>query len=152
MDMDLRTGIPDGMVLVKKGGRPKSDSRNIAIFMNRLWRTEILGESVKAADSWILEHWKNRNGITEESTIRRAIRAAKSGPLRDAIMYRVYDRFNPAKGEFVFDSNVPAKFQIFDNEPLNGSTVWIWTERGKTAFSYVLEAPQFEIVEVSSFD
>ena len=152
--MEIRdgAGIPEGMVLIKKGGRPRSEARNIAVFMTRLWRTELLGESVKAADAWILDHWKSRNGITEESTIRRAIRAAKDGPLRSAVLYRVASSFNPATGEFNFNVDAPIKIQMLDDEPMIGSTVWTWTEGAKYASAHKLESEKIEFVVVDDFE
>ena len=141
--------IPDGMVLVKKGGRPKSDARNIAVLMTRIWRTEILGESKKNSDAWTLEHWGNKNGISEDSTIRRAIRAAEAGPLLGYIFFRMSTVYDPRTGNMNFDGKV--RIEARQDEPQIGSMVWTWRESLKTASSYVLDVPQFTFVEVNSF-
>jgi hypothetical protein len=150
MEMSKWPGIPDGMVLIKKGGRPRSDARNVAILLTRLWRTELLHEPVKRADEWILNHWQGRNGITEESTIRRAIRAANEGPLKNYMFYRVSSSYDSSTGAMEFAG--PVKVQCSDNEMTRGSTVWTWDEGMKAANSYTLGPPHVEFVVVDSFD
>lgn len=138
--------LPDGMILVKKGGRPRADARNIAVLMTRLWRTNILNESVKQADAWILDHWHFRNGITEESTIRRAIRAAEGGPLAGYEIRRLPNSYAPLTTETFFDG--PVIFQAAKHPMMNGDNVWFWKERMKNAVPYKLKLPRIKVVLV----
>jgi len=146
MEKFLFEHLPDGMILVKKGGRPRADARNIAVLMTRLWRTKILNESVKQADAWILDHWHFRNGITEESTIRRAIRAAEGGPLSGYEISRVPNSYAPLTSECFFDG--PVIFEAFKHPRMNGDNVWFWKERMKNAVPYTLKLPRVKFVVV----
>lgn len=140
--------IPTGMVLIKKGGRPKADARNLAVYLTRVWRTEILGEQVKQADAWILNHWGNANGITEESTIRRAIRAAKDGPMVDHWITREPNFYDPRTSFGIFDG--PVLYQVYpiDEKCINGATVWTWKEGMRHAHQYILDNPRVTFVVV----
>lgn len=147
MQIDSKN-IPAGMVLIKKGGRPKADARNLAVYLTRVWRTEILGEQVKQADAWILDHWGNSNGITEESTIRRAIRAAKEGPMIDHWIIRHANFYDPRTALGIYEG--PVIYEVFpvDEKCVNGATVWTWKEGMKYAHQYTLNAPQINFVLV----
>lgn len=146
MEKILAGRIPDGMILVKKGGRPKADARNIAVLMTRQWRTKILKERVKQADAWILDHWSSRNGMTEESSIRRAIRAAKGGPLNGYEIDRLPNSYEPLTGKCFFDG--PVTFEAYKYPLMNGAIVWVWREGMKNAGQYIVDNPQVEFVIV----
>ncbi|MDO8320601.1 hypothetical protein [Rhodoferax sp.] len=77
--------LPPGYCLCKKGGRPKRDARNVAVYLARNIRIKCHKESAKQADAWILEHWIRESGMSEDAHIRRAMRAARDLLVRHRI-------------------------------------------------------------------
>ena len=134
MTTDNRFHIPDGMVLQKKGGRPKKEARNAAVFIARFWRTNVMGDLTKQADDWIVHHWKSHGGvgITEESSVRRSIRAAVE------LMTNRYTVMS--SGEKGFMSAFP--LPVFE-----GSKGWLWTPGMTDAHSVIVRNLKIETVQ-----
>jgi len=74
MNDEAGAGVPEGFVLVPKGGRPPKTARDAAILMARHWRMHLLGESAKDADSWIVQQF---DGLTEARHVRARIQIAE---------------------------------------------------------------------------
>lgn len=104
-------------VTTPKGGRPSEHARNMAVLMARWWRTVVLEESVKAADIWILDYWQNHNeqGVTESSSIRRAIRKAD----RDLAAHRY---------KVLRADGVPPWMWVTPQPITQGAPTWGWCE------------------------
>lgn len=96
-----------------------------------------------------MDHWKGLKGLSEESSIRRAIREAQDGPLKGQFVERLSSHYNP-RTSFAIEGG-PVIFRVIpDGELMNGSTIWLWKERMRYAHSYVLNAPRVTFVEVDS--
>lgn len=52
---ELNSMLPPGFHIVKKGGRPRKDDRDRAVYMAMLWRTNLFNESSAAATDWMLD-------------------------------------------------------------------------------------------------
>lgn len=63
-------------------GAPTKDARDAAVFIARRWRREILRESTKTADEWIIEHWRQcgaPSGLKEQSNVNQVcVKAEKT--------------------------------------------------------------------------
>lgn len=103
-------------VTIPKGGRPKSEARDVAVFLARWWRMKVIGELAKVADEWVIEHWTSRNGkgLTEDAAVRRSIRKAKAA--MESNRYKV-----------IHPEGLPLVCAI-KNPVMNGVPVWTWYE------------------------
>jgi hypothetical protein len=102
--------IPEGHIVVPRGGRPPKVARDVAVSLAKMTRTSHHGELVKQADPWILGKWKDSVGISDESTIRRAVSNAAS---------HLNASFIAINGTMAAAFKAPIR---------DGSTGWIWAE------------------------
>ena len=77
--------LPPGFIAVPKGGRPKSEARDAAVFLAKFWRMEKHNETATKAIEWIVEKWKHK-GISEAAHARSAIRRARDRGLNQSIL------------------------------------------------------------------
>lgn len=77
--------LPDGFFAVKKGGRPKKEARDAAIFLAKLWRMEKHGATSSAAAEWIVEQWQYK-GIGETANVYHAIKRARDRGLNQSCL------------------------------------------------------------------
>lgn len=78
--------LPAGFFAVNRGGRPKNEARDAAVFLAHIHRVEAEGGksvrgAVAKAEAWIVAQWEVR-GITERAHVRSAIARAKKNGLR----------------------------------------------------------------------
>lgn len=63
-------------------GRPPETARDAAVYIARRWRREILRESAKTADEWIIDHWRRCGapaGLKEQSNVsQKLVKAEKT--------------------------------------------------------------------------
>lgn len=83
--------IPDGFVLVKKGGRPKNEARDAGVFLAKVWRTQHCSETATVAEQWIVDSWERigsneSRGIGETAHVRAAIKRAKDRGLNQSLL------------------------------------------------------------------
>lgn len=75
----------------KKGGRPTRQARDMAIWLARHWMVNEKGMTKKAADISIIETW-GKDGVAEESSVRRAIRMAEKRELAGHWMVAAFNK------------------------------------------------------------
>jgi len=90
LDKDL-PALPPGYIIVKKGGRPKKEARDAAVFLARFWRMEVHGETATSAEAWIVKSWEGlgkeaSKGIGEGAHVRAAIKRSRARGLNQSIL------------------------------------------------------------------
>lgn len=71
--------LPPGFVLQRVGGRPRKETRDMAVLSALKWR-EACGDIPASAERWVLERWR-LNGLSEGAHVRAAKkRALARGP------------------------------------------------------------------------
>jgi hypothetical protein len=70
------SSIPPNMVLIPRGGRPRKDSRNVAVYLAYHWRRELVGESARLAEEWVISQWRY-SGITDPAHVRATVKRAR---------------------------------------------------------------------------
>lgn len=96
----------------KKGGRPTRQARDMAIWMARFWMVNEKGMTKKAADISIIEMW-GKDGVAEESSVRRAIRMAEKRDMAGRWMVAAYN-------ERLIQA---LKLPVYDGQP-----GWLWAD------------------------
>jgi hypothetical protein len=131
---DLPPGyeLPPGMVFHRKGGRPKKEARDAAVFLAHFWRKEKFSERPAHAERWIVERW-NLKGVTEGAHVRAAIKRARKHGLNQGFLLI-------AENGMCFGAEVN-KNALGEREFKLGGRVWVWVE-GMT------EAMQCEITNI----
>jgi hypothetical protein len=69
-------GVPEGHIVIRKGGRPPKTARDAAVLLARFWRTKCIGETAKMADEWIVAKFKV-HGLTAERHVRMRLAKAQ---------------------------------------------------------------------------
>lgn len=113
--------IPEGYVLVPKGGRPPKHARDIAVFLASIWREDAHHEKRWQAHEWAVATWPE---LGDSANVRKAIRKAK-GALPKRGMINVTTAF-------VMHIEAAAPLIV---EP--GASGWIWCEGMKDAAKIV---------------
>lgn len=66
--------VPEGFLVVKKGGRPPKHARDIAVHLAVLWRVEMLREKHHQAHDWAMDTWP---ALGDGAAVRKSIRKAR---------------------------------------------------------------------------
>ena len=93
LDKDL-PALPPGYIIVKKGGRPKKEARDAAVFLARFWRMKLHGETATSAEAWIVKSWEGlgkeaSKGIGEEAHVRSAIKRTRARGLNQSLLITI---------------------------------------------------------------
>lgn len=112
--------VPPGFVLVKKGGRPKKEARDAAIFLAKIWRMQHCDESSSEAEDWIIAAWESLGkeesaGIGDDANVRSAIRRARERGLSESMVT-------------VYENGMCVALESANGGLKNGARVWVWNE------------------------
>ncbi len=105
------------MYLAKKGGAPRKEARDAAVFLAHVWRVRVCGDTKTAANEWIVNAWRH-HGITESSNVYQAIKRAKERGLREHLVH------SAANGQVL----IAIELREGDRSFGNGSRMWVWCD------------------------
>lgn len=86
--------LPAGFFKVNKGGRPKKEARDAAVFLAKVWRMDKENghnEKSSVAEDWIVAAWekcgkKASEGIGEAAHVRASIKRARARGLNQSLL------------------------------------------------------------------
>lgn len=105
--------VPDGWVVVPRGGRPPKHARNVAVFLAVQWREEREREKRHQAIAWAAAHWQE---LGDDRSVKRAVAKAKKAFGRCGIVVNA-DTFS-----MIVDSDRAS----WPAPALAGASGWLW--------------------------
>lgn len=118
--MSEKVDIPEGYIVVKKGGRPKSTLRDLAVFIAYKLKTRELGKGY-LANEWIIEKF----GLNDAGHIRTCRRNAGNILKKQWVAIVINSRT-----VYIFPTIITAEGSVTTPE---GSVGWGWAEGCATA-------------------
>lgn len=116
----MKSEIPDGWVVVPRGGRPPKHARNVAVFLALQWRQEREREKRHQAIAWAAVKWPE---LGDERSVQRAVNKAKGAISLYGVVINS-DRFS------MFLDSHPA---LWPGPVPVGATGWLWVVGEKEA-------------------
>lgn len=125
------TALPPGFFAVSRGGRPKKEARDAAIFLAKIHRMQDHNDSAAKAEEWIVQEWESAGtdaskGIGETAHVRAAIKRARKCGLDLSLLQR-FEAPNSAVVWTAVEGDHAARVILQD-----GSRAWCWVQ-GMTA-------------------
>lgn len=109
--------IPEGYVMIPKGGRPKKTARDIALFIAFLLKKEELGK-VYLAHDWIMQNFKH---VNDSGHVRACLKKAKK-----------------ALPKSFFLAHIEGVTFLVPPPIANGSILWGWAPGDENATEMVI--------------
>lgn len=105
--------VPDGFIVVKRGGRPPKHARDIAVFLAVDWRVQHLREKRYQAHDWVTDTW---DGLSDAAAVRKALRKA-----RKVLSKQAYVVMQPAGADGAMFVTA-----VLGGVVTEGAKVWLW--------------------------